>query len=476
MELFKSLFKYVALLACLVFAVLVVGVGAMFISAKIAPKTPIKIFGYSYFEFNEKKENSLSYGNADFHTIQFDIKNMNLEVNAVNNTGMMHLNINNKMWGVVKTEENAVYGTSCAIEDGVLKIAVNEPKGVMLNTASSLIKLELTKSFSAKNIVINAVNSNISIGDSNGYLKVNDITATVKNAKITVNELSTTLNNFTLKSNNNKTTIKPIIMGELNAETKIAVIEATQINTVKTQSENLQIVASTVVSAEINSKSGIVDFDNCQNISVNGNVKTTIENLSGTYSDQNRTNASLKIKNAFGEVTAKSTSGEVKIENANSALNLTTTIGNVTVSNANNNVNIITTSGVCKVNFIQELSNDATLNFTAKNGSITATNIAGATNVNINNDGVCVVNLQFRKLVGENVISAQKGNVEITAPIQANILNITSNSNKDISYADLIQNSTENVVNKYISGATEATETKLTISATSGKINLKSQN
>ena len=469
----KGLLKYAGLLLLIAFAVLVVSLGVMFVSVKVNPQDPIKIMGYSFFEFYEGDEHSILNSNSEFDTIEINVKNINVEVSCINSSGAMHLTYKNRMWGVAKVDKNATYGKSYEVVDNVLKITVAEPEeSFLINTNSSLLKLELSKSYSAKNIIINGFNSNINIGGSNQLLKVNDLTLNVNNAKVDVATLKNNLANVTINSNNNKVTINNNITGELKAKTNISTFNMKDISTVNVEATNLQLNAGKVSETTFKSKSGIIDFSESGNINVDGNIQTKIGSLTGTYTDVNRKSTNLFIDNATGAVQASSNSGEVKINNASGGVNIKTTIGNITLKNVSCSVTIKTTSGICKVDFADEVVAGCELNFTAKNGSLTSNNISIKTSVEVEDDGVCILNLNFSNLVGENIINGKKGKINIVAPIKACVLNVSSTGTKDISYADII--SKENIENAYISGAVEGTETKLTISATSGKVTLKS--
>ena len=469
----KEIFKYIGILIMIAFAVFIVAFGVMFVSVKVNPEKPIKIMGYSYFAFNEKDSHSILKYNSDFHTIEINVKNINVEVSCMDANGAMHLTYENKMWGVAKVEEDVTYGKSYEIVDGVLRITVTEPKeSFLLNTNSSFLHLQLTKEYSAKNIIINGENSNINIGGSNKLLLVSDLTINVNNSKVKVSELKNSLNNVTINSNNNYVTIANNIAGELKAKTNTSTFTAKYVNSVNVEAYNLMLTAGKVNSTTFKSKSGIINFNESGNISVDGNVKSTITTLTGTYSDVNRTSASLNIGSATGAVQASSNSGEVKINSASGGVNVKTTVGNITLKDVSCGVTINTTSGICNVDFADAVSENSEFNFSAKNGSLTANKISVKTNIEVENDGVCVLTLNFTNLVGENIINGKKGAITVTAPIKSCVLNVLSSGSKDISYADII--SKENIENTLISGATETTETKLTISATSGKISLNS--
>ena len=146
-------------------------------------------------------------------------------------------------------------------------------------------------------------------------------------------------------------------------------------------------------------------------------------------------------------------------------------MGNIKVKNVATNLKITTESGLCDVEFA-ELGSVNDFTFNAKNGSLKATNINRAVNINIQNDGVCALDLTYKKIKGNNVINAQKGKVNVVAPIQKCVLTVNTSAKKDISYADIV--STENIDANLILGATADTQDKLTISSSTGAVTLKS--
>ncbi len=473
MKLIKNILKYVALLAIIAFSVLLVTIGIMFVSAKINPDNPIKIFGYAYFDYSDKGKHSLLFNDEDFDAIEFNVKSLDVEVSCLNAGGYMQFNNNNRMWGFAKVEKGVKYGKSYEIKNRILKITVTEPEGFFFNRKISNLHLQLTRDYSAKNLYVVGENSTITVGGGNNLLDIQSLFFDVNNSKIVVGKLKNDISQATINSNNNTVKIVPNIALKLDIKTNTSNFEFNNIKILNVEAENLQLKANKVEQTNFVSKKGIINFNESGNISVTGNVKTTITTLNGTYTDLNRTNAKLKIENAVGSVESKSTSGEVEINKATGGVNVETTIANITLKNIACGVNVKTTSGICKVDFSNQVETNAEFNFMAKNGSLTANNIPFKTTVNVENDGYCILTLNFKNLVGENVINAQKGNVSVVAPIKACVLNVSGNGEKDIAYADLISKS--NVENALISGATENTETKLTITSTSGKITIKSQ-
>ena len=470
----RTILKYILLLAVLAVAVFSVTIGIMFISSSINQDNSLKVFGYSFYKFNENSEKVLTeIQNSDFTSIEVTTNHVNLHIQGTQETAAC-MNIYNKMWGIVKTEKDAKYGVNYIIENNVLKITVSEPEGIYLNTTSSNLTIKLPKNFSTKELKVNGVNSNIFIGNSdNNYLNVSKIALNVKNAKVSILKIKNDLSEVSLNSNNNITNITQNISGTLTANTKISTINFNQANTVNVTATNAKVDGNQATNISIKSESGVLNIDNVNSVYLNGNIKTTIANLTGNYTDENRTSVKLSISNATGSIQTKSTSGETHIDNATQDINIQSTIGNISVKNITSSLTIKTTSGICQVSYANNANQNATFNFTAKNGSLTASNIQCQTNIQVETDGLCSVTAQFAKLIGNNIIRGQKGKINVTAVVEPCLLTVQSTGEKDINYAGVVK--TENIESQSISGASQSSAT-LQLSATSGKITLKEQN
>lgn len=473
MALIKAILKYVALLAVLIVAVFAITVGVMFTANIFNPNNKLEVFGYSLHTFNENSDNVLSeFDNGDFNTIQIDVKHLSVSVKGTLESAM-HLDIYNKMWGLAKVDSEVNYGLAYAVEDSVLKISVTEPEGMFLNTASAHLELSVPAHYSAKNLIINGSNSAVAIGDSYANLNVEDVTFNVKDAKVSVNETKS-LNNVTINSRNNKINIKPDVAGCITMNTGVSTLTFNHTNEISVNAKNAKIEASSVNLATIKSSSGILHLTTVNgDVNLDGNIKVKINNLNGNYADANRKSAKVELSNVTGTVSATSTSGETYINTVSGAVAIKTTIGNVTVKNISSSLSLNTTSGICQVEYASNVSADTTFTFTAKNGSLSAKNLNCSTNIQIQEKGLCSITAEFAKLVGENSIQAQKGSVKVTAPIQAHVLTVSSNTETDILYADLDTN--QSISDQQISGAIQESETKLTIVSTSGKITLRAE-
>ena len=180
----------------------------------------------------------------------------------------------------------------------------------------------------------------------------------------------------------------------------------------------------------------------------------------------------MKIETVTGDVNASSKSGKTTINNCNGKnITIKSKNGNIKVENVNSNLTINTTSGLTNVKFKENLDNNIEFNFSAKNGSLNANNIACPVKISIADGGVCKLNLNFTKILKNNIIEAKRGAVSIVAPIQKCKLTITSNVKTDIVYADI--ESTENLDNVKVAGATDNCENILNISSTKGKIKIR---
>ena len=441
MKLVSQLLKYVILLLAIVFIVGVITFVAMFISYKSNPEKPIKIFGYSFYASNINEEKVI---NSYVSSIEVSSKFANIEIEATNETAI-HVKVYNKMIGVAKLEPDMDYKYSTKIEDNTLKISTNEPKGLFVNTSSASVKVSVPTSLTS-NIIVNAERGSVIVGnknDSNYKFNVKNITINAKNKNVNVLTFKNDVQNLTINTNNNYTTIQSKVKGTLNISTKLSTLKFKEVNNIEVNASNLKLVGETL-NNNLNFKgaSGILELNTVNgNVNIEGNIKTYIKTLNGSYTDSNRTSSSLTLENVKGAVTAKSKSGTTTIKNCNTqteTVDITSTNGNIKVGNISSNLNITTNSGLCTIDFADIISNkDKTFNFTAKNGSLTANNINTKLNITIKDEGVCTLNLNYKQVNGENIINAQRGTVNIVAPIQKILLTIDTNASKDISYADL---------------------------------------
>ena len=472
MELIKNLLKYLFLLIAIVFVVGIISFVAMFISYKINPDNPIKIFGYSYFGFNIDKQEIET--NSSYSSIEVSSNYSNITITGTNESAV-HIEVKNKMFGVAKLEEGVEYTYTKNIEENTLKIALNEPKGLFINNASASIVVYVPTNYSAKNIVVNSDKAAVTIGNSSkNFLNANNITVNANNNKVSILNTKNGLNDVTINSKNSLMEIYSKIAGKLTVQTGVSTLNFKEVNDIEINAYNLNLNGNTLNSdLNISSKWGIVKLNTVNgDLTLDGNIKTTINNLNGSYLDTNRTNAHLVIENVTGEVKTAATSGTTTINNCKGKAEITSTNGNIKVLNVASNLTINTNSALCTVEFADEVEDESVFTFNSKNGSLTATKISSKANINVKDDGVCKINLAYKKIVGENIINGKKGNITITAPIQPCVLTVNTNSTKELSYADVT--TSENFENKLVAGATDTCADKLLITATTGKISLKS--
>ena len=468
----KEILKYIFILVAIVFVVGIFTFVAMFISYKVNPNSPIKIFGYTYFSFDINKKDVINQ--TDFNQIEISSTYSNIEVKGTTEL-KMNIEVKNKMLGVAKLEEEKnKYDYSYVVEDDILKISIKEPKGLFVNTKSASITVNIPTSIK-KDIVVNTQRGSINIGNAENYsnkLNVNNVTINAKNNSINVKHTSNGIKNLAINSSNNFITIKSKVNEELNIKTKTSSLSFDEVNKAIINSNNLKISGNKINSDfEIKSSYGILDLTTLNgNLNIEGNIKTNITTLNGSYQDSKRTGANLKIGTVTGTVNAKSTSGTTTILNCNGEAQITSTNGNITVKNVKDNLTINSNSGLCTVDFANN-TQDKLFTFESKNGSITANNISARVNINIKDGGICAIKLNYNQINGENVINGKKGKVTVSAPVQQCIITVNNKSTKQIEYGDV--STTENVETIQANGATAGCTDKLLISSTSGKIIIK---
>ena len=470
----KSFLKYLFILIAIFFVVGLITFIAMFISYKSNPNNPIKVFGYSYCAFNVSENKLIS--DTNFSKIEISSKHCSVEVKGTNDSGI-NVEVYNKMFGVAKLEENISYGFNKFVESDTLKILFNEPNGLFVNTSSARIVVSVPSNFASKDIIVNNTNRPIIVGNSEdnyNKLNANNITINANNNRVNILNTKNNINDVTINSNNNNINIKQSINGKLTIKTNTSSLNYISAGSIEAETKNLSIVGNRVNGdLTITGKSGYINIETVNgNVNLTGNIKTNIKSLYGSYLDTNRTSASLNIDHITNEVKTSSTSGATTIKSLSADAEISSTNGNIKVLNVSSNLTINTSSGLCEVLF---LNNAETNNFifTSSNGSLTAKNISNTVNISIKDGGICKLDLDFDKIVGDNIISGKKGEIIVTAPVQKHILSVNSNGAKESSYADV--ELSVNIENKMVAGATQDCLDKLTISSTTGKITLKSK-
>ncbi len=105
-------------------------------------------------------------------------------------------------------------------------------------------------------------------------------------------------------------------------------------------------------------------------------------------------NGSVSVNKLQGASAINSTTGAIEIQNVFKDIVATTTSGDITLNNAT----------------------DATVNYVIEstNGNVTVTNVIGSVNFNVNNDGRSSFVGSYQKMIGENVIKTNSGEINIS--------------------------------------------------------------
>lgn len=215
-------------------------------------------------------------------------------------------------------------------------------------------------------------------------------------------------------------------------------------------------------------------------LSVNGgNCDFDITTVKGNVTFAS-TDGTLKLAEAQKPVLAQiSGSGQVDITKAVSTVDIKTKRGSVKIDEVLSDAKVETDSGKITLK-----GTSATTKYTVSsvNGEVLLDNIYGTVNFNALSKGKATITVNYKKLVGENIIKTQTGAININAPIAtaANIndlkflLSWETVNKVDIKLQGGVTSTEQKGTNVSVNSATDTSTNKLNLISVSGKINAQS--
>jgi DUF4097 and DUF4098 domain-containing protein YvlB len=217
---------------------------------------------------------------------------------------------------------------------------------------------------------------------------------------------------------------------------------------------------------------------------VNSDVQTSnasvrIRNLAGVH-NLRTSNGSVTIENVSGKITGRTSNGSITVANSNDEIDLTTSNGSITARDLQGSITLRTSNGAVRMNNL-----NGTVSATTSNGGVTANNINGGLRVATSNGGVrldnvsgnvnartsnSAMNVTMASVNDYVILATSNGAVNLSLPAEQNYdLNVRAERVQ----TNGLTNFSGQIDNRHLVGRTGNGETRVDVSTTSGRANLR---
>lgn len=457
----KKFWKYFLILILLLSGLFCVGLLYLF----FVPNS--SMFGITYISYSGKYISNY-YSKSSVQSIELNSLNYDIVLSTSSSDNVYAL-VHAKSFGYVLKENSQVKVKSELIA-GTLKINITEPHGLAFKN-DSVIELKLPKEF-VPNLKI--TNNKAKTTIDNKDVTIQNLTYITNAGELNFNsgsvagEMTLKLNKakFNLGSNVNTTeTIANIELtsGQFNASTH----SFNTINVLDNTNGLISVKSCTSFNSQAKSAGGKFSIGHASNVTIeSSDTNVEIGQLDGG-SIKLTESGKITINKVNGMVLLQTNSGSITVNNATSSFTTISENGDQLIKKATKqitseskygNINISFDSTAGDYNSSEQYPSRSVI-ATTKNGKITLTGVDNI-RIAIIENGTGRADIKMRKVLGENIVDAQRGSVSIKVP-QTEIYRLLTESTADGSVY-------VNVGQFAVNGYTEKSRQENLISATAG--------
>lgn len=411
----KKFWKYFLILILLLAGLFCVGLLYLF----FVPNS--SMFGITYISYSDRYQ-SKAFNKDAIHTIEMESRSYDVNIQTSSSDSISVI-VDAKSFGYV-LEKNSYVNLSTEVVAGILKINITEPSGLAFKNNSS-ITLRIPENY----------NVNLKLTNKNAETNLSG-------AKLTLNTLNYTTQNGDFYFNSGA------ISSALTLDINKAEFNLTQNVQTTAMDVNLKVSSGKFKAGNhpfknvnvLNNTNGVVAIKSCEtftSISKSSGGKFSLGTVNSINVESSDTN--IEINKLLGGTIKLTESGKVYIKNLESFATIQTNSGSITIENANAPVSMISESGDQKIiNATKQITAESTygninVDFkesegtynkddtypsrsviaTTKNGKITLNGVDNI-KVGIVENGTGRADIKMRKVLGDNTVDAQRGDVVIT--------------------------------------------------------------
>jgi len=442
------------------------------------------MFGITYISYSTRYL-SKSYAKDSIHSIELNSLNYDIRIVTASSDNISAV-VDAKSFGYVLKENSEVKVKSEAIA-GTLKINVTEPHGLAFKN-SSIIELRIPKDY-CPNIKITNKKGKTTIDDS--ALSINKFTYETSSGNLTFNAgsisdmLDLKLNNAKVNLGANVATNTMNVQLELSKGQFIANEHTfNTINVLKNTNGVVSVKGCSSFNSQAKSAGGKFVIGTANNVNIeSSDTNVSIDKLNGGSIILTET-GKVYIKEINGIVKIQTNSGSITVDKATESFMADSEDGDILINNATKKITSESLYGNITISFDKDAGDyNASETYplrsaiaTTKNGKITLTGVDNI-RVGIVENGTGRADIKMRKVLGDNTVFAQRGEVVVTIP-NTEIYHLTTESTEGGSvYVNVGQFAVNGYTTKEhtdnlicASGETTVTANNLTVTTTSGSL------
>jgi len=441
MNAFLGLFKFIIVVALIVFSVVIVVCGVLVLFPSF------KLFGLHYISGDANQEvetvslSGTDFNNADkirFKTDTFDVYLRTVKSSQLYDNGDITIEnfhrLSGFVWGDV--EFPSLLEPTTITENGqtILVIQLAEPSGVLFKTNACMAINCVTGAFANKDIEIQTTSGSVYVGDvitKDDSNNINSSITVLKNIGITCDTGAIDVRscNITGELNVKKLSGNLTVERDLTNDANISISagfgkinlqnvgsSTTTANLVLNSIDNSDIVVGAVYGDTILvANGGLLRMNYVQEeLSVNSTACDIQVTRIGQNLIVDGNEGKIDIDVVEGNVTINQSSGSVDIAEVDGTMDIETTRGNINLPNVSHYAKIRTTFGA--VNIVCDGTSIFNLDIRTQSGAVNVENLLGSITYQVVNNGTANVNVEFLAIRGVNTIQTEAGNINITVP------------------------------------------------------------
>ena len=377
------------------------------------------LFNITYISYSAEYTTK-DYAPSSVTTVVLNSRSYNVNILATDDNSVSAKVYNNSFGFVLVQNKNVTITEK--LTDKTLEITVNEPYGFAIPN-NSYINLSIPKSYE---IDLQLKNLNAKTNISSEGLKINDLTYETSNGNATLNSTTITGNlnlnlgnaTFTVSNSTNSNTnvYLDLSTGKFNGSSATFGDITVNSNT----RGIIQVKECDNFNIEIESAGGRVEIDKVSFADIDtSDTNVYINEVTDSLIADLTASGNIEVNTINGSSRLYTNNGNIKIKKANTSLIiLETTYGNITISEAYNKIQAITNHGTINVTYAEDAEHHVVDSNTAR--SIMATihgngkvQVSGAESINVMIENNGRADVLMNDVVGENVITGNKGSVYV---------------------------------------------------------------